>query len=369
MIAATPLKDLLGSGFNGNISNCLKILAEEQNAYKVAIISVSSSASVACVLAITFIVAFKGYKKFVHRLTLYLIIAALLELLVSIVDVLPVYHDETVVAVRRGYEGLCAVVGFLIEVTLWMKMLVICWIVLYLVMVLVFRHNANTVKRKHEVCGIAVVLLLPPLVTWVPFVKERYGLSEVACWIKLSENSTCIYDYIGLTFMFAFYYGPAFCVGMVTLVALCTILIVICRRAMRQEQGFGRQSIYRQGIKEVLPLILYPLIYLLLLTTLIATRIHDAIASEQWTKLSWLVYHIIIISTRLFIPFICLLHLSTICCRKKQIRQRVLNTTTSFTVSNECTDQENEPLVINQGTKTPSKTYQSIFEGNSNVSA
>lgn len=65
MIATTPLKELLGSGFNGNISNCLRILAEEQNTYKVAIISVSSSASVACVLAITFIVAFKGYKKFV----------------------------------------------------------------------------------------------------------------------------------------------------------------------------------------------------------------------------------------------------------------------------------------------------------------
>ena len=139
-------KDLLESNFSGNISNCLKILVEEQNTYKVSIISVASSASVACVLAIIFIMVFKGYKKFVHRLTLYLIIAALLELAVSIVDVLPVYRDETVVAVRRGYEGLCAVVGFLIEVTLWMKMLVICWVVLYLVMVLVFRHNADNVK-------------------------------------------------------------------------------------------------------------------------------------------------------------------------------------------------------------------------------
>ena len=44
MTVTTLVKDLLGSGFNGNISNCLKILAEEQNT---AIISVSSSASVA----------------------------------------------------------------------------------------------------------------------------------------------------------------------------------------------------------------------------------------------------------------------------------------------------------------------------------
>ena len=49
-----------------------------------------------------------------------------------------------------------------------------------------------------------MVLLLPLLVTWVPFVKNMYGLSEVMCWIKLSENSICDYDYNGLTFLFVF---------------------------------------------------------------------------------------------------------------------------------------------------------------------
>ena len=98
-------------------------------------------------------------------------------------------------------------------------------------------------------------------------------------------------------YMFAlyFYCGPAFCGGIATLVALCTILIVMCKRAMTQEQGFGTQSIYQQGVKEILPLILYPLIYLLLLTP---TRIYDAIPIEQWTKQNWLVYHIITVSTR-----------------------------------------------------------------------
>ena len=62
---------------------------------------------------------------------------------------------------------------------------------------IVFRHNPNAVEVKHKACGLALVLLIPPLVTWVPFVW-LYGLSEAACWIKLSENSTCDYDYIGL---------------------------------------------------------------------------------------------------------------------------------------------------------------------------
>ena len=243
---------------------------------------------------------------------------------------------------------------------------VICWIVLYLVMVLVFRHSANAIKVKHEVCGIAVVLVLPLLVSWVPFVKNMYGLSEAACWIKLSENSACDYDYIGLTFLFVLYYGPTFCVAMVTLVALCTILVVMCRRAMRQEQGVGQRSVYRQGIKEVLRLVFYPFLYLLLEVAVIAIRICGAIPSVHNTnfKLQWLIYSIIVYILRLFVPVICLLYLSIACCKKECNKEQPLNTTTSFVASNEFTDEEDEPLIMNQGTKVPSKKHQSVFEGN-----
>ena len=356
--------------FNGsnstNDTDCLKMLAEEFDTWKVIDISVCSSSSVICILAIIFILAAKGYKQFVHRLTLYLIAVDLLKAIVSILNILPVYRNGTVVAVRVGFMGFCSAVGFFLEVVAWMEKLVICWIVLYLVMVLVFRHSANAIKVKHEVCGIAVVLVLPLLVSWVPFVKNMYGLSEAACWIKLSENSACDYDYIGLTFLFVFYYGPTFCVAMVTLVALCTILVVMCRRAVRQEQGFNQPSIHRQSVKEVLPLILYLIIYLLLWTTLVVYRICGAIPSVHETKfkLQWLVYTIIINILRLFVPVICLLYLSIVCCRKECNKEQPLNTTTSFVASNEFTDEEDEPLIIKQGTKVPSKKHQSVFEGN-----
>ena len=276
------------------------------------------------------------------------------------------YRSGTVVAVRSGFEGFCSAVAFFLEVVAWMELLVICWIVLYLVMVLVFRYNANAVKVKHEACGLAVVLLIPPLVTWVPFVKNMYGLSEAACWIKVSENSTCDYDYIGLTFLFVFYYGPIFCVGIATLVALFTIFMVMCRRAMRHEQGFCQPTIHRQSVKEVLPLILYLFVYLLLWTTLVVYRICGAIPSIHNAnfKLQRLVYSIIIYILQLFIPFICLLYLSIVCCRKECNKERPLNTTTSFVASNEFTDQEDEPLIIKQGTKISPQKYQSVFEGN-----
>ena len=110
-----------------------------------------------------------------------MIVADLLKAVISIPDVLSVYRNGAVVAVRSGFEGFCSAVGFLLEVTLWMEKLVVFWIVLYLVMVLVFRHNANAVKVKYEACGIAVVLLLPLLVSWVPFVKNMYIAYQKLC--------------------------------------------------------------------------------------------------------------------------------------------------------------------------------------------
>ena len=120
--------------------------------------------------------------------------------------------------------------------------------------------------------------------------------------------------------------------------------------------------------QKLLPLLLYPLIYLVLLTAIVATRIYDVAVNiqvqERNSMTPWFVYTIAIYLARLFIPLICLLHVSRLCCRKKQTRQHVVTTTTSYVVPNEFTDQEDEPLIIRgQRTKVPSKEYKSIFEG------
>ena len=141
--------DMLGqfsgsaSKFSGSGSDCLKFSPEKQKSWHLGVFITSSAASVACILAIISILAFKGHKRFVHRLTLYLVAAALLEAVVTIFNVIPVYHNGTVVAVGERFEDFCAAIGFLLEVIVWIPRIVICWIVLYLLMVLVFKHSAN----------------------------------------------------------------------------------------------------------------------------------------------------------------------------------------------------------------------------------
>ena len=198
--------------------------------------------------------------------------------------------------------------------------------------------------------------------------NDMFGISGTFCWIKQSMNSNCKYDYVGLTLMFVLQYGPEVLVCMVAFTSLGAIAIVMCRRATKQEHGTRHPSINQQGLKEVLPLLLYPLVYLLLWAIPIALRINDVVLSAQDRtplQFEWLGYSIILNVRRVFVPLVCLVHLSIVCYRKKQTRQYAqLNTTTSFVVSKGFTDQEDAPLIIKgQGTKIPSKKYESVLEG------
>ena len=360
-----------GSGqFNySNITNssyCPNLSAEVVKTKEITLMCISSTAVVVCILAIIFILVSKRYKKFVYRLTIYLMVAILLEEAMSILDAVPVYHNGTTVAVREGFEGLCVAAGFLYQVVFWMELLVICWIALYLLMILAFRRNVTAVKWKQEVCGLTVVLILPILFNWIPFVNDMYGLSGSYCWIKPSMNSNCKYDYMGLTLMFVLLNGPEFLVSIVVLLSLVAIAMVMCRNVMRQ-QGTSRSSVHQQGLKEVLPLLLYPLVYLVLWAAVTAFRIYGVVLSVQDRNPLYslqLVFNIISDVRTLLIPMICLLHFSTVCCRKKPKRRSTLSTTTSYIVPNEFTDQEDDPLIIRgSGTKILSKDYKSVFEG------
>ena len=354
---------------NGNF--CLEWSAEELESWRITTICISSAGVLACILAIICILVSKGYKKFVHRLTLYLVIVVKFIGVLSILRVVPVYHNGTVVAMMKDLEVLCAVAGFLDTVADWMELLIIFWIMVYLVMVLVFKYSANAVRRKHEVCGVAVILVFPFLFNWVPFLKDMYSLSGAECWVKPSVKSYCKYDGLGLTFMFVLSYCPVFIVCLITFVSFGTLAIVMCKRALQQEQGLCQSTVHWQGIKAILPLVLYPLIYFLLWIGLAVTRVYTTLQSRQDKKFEYslvLIHCTFSFLARLLVPLIFLLHLIIRFWKKYRNKPRLLNTITSFSVSNEFTDQEDEALIIRgECTTLPVKKYKSIFDGNINA--
>ena len=71
---------------------CLEWSEDELETLEIVNISVSAAGVLASAVAIIFILFSKGYKKFVHRLTLYLIVAVQFDGVVSILQAVPVYY-------------------------------------------------------------------------------------------------------------------------------------------------------------------------------------------------------------------------------------------------------------------------------------
>ena len=165
--------------------------------------------------------------------------------------------------------------------------------------------------------------------------------------MKPSVTSYCKYDNVGLAFIFLLAYGPAILVGIITFVSFVTILIVMCRRALQQEQGLRQPSVHQQGLKEVLPLLLYPLIYFLLWMGLVVTRIYDAAQGRKFQYSLILIHDIISGIIILLLTTAVLLHSSLNCYKRHRKRTHTLNTTTSYVVPNESSDQD-KPLIIKE---------------------
>ena len=329
-------------------------------------ISVAGCAFIACILAILLIVALKQYSNFVYRLVLYLMIAALLQALTHILEVLPVRDNDNQVIVPSKWTGICSVFAFLSQVATWMEYLIIWWVLAYLLVLTLFKYKANT--RKHEIIGLIIVLVLPIAINWIPFVGGKYGLSGLWCWIKVtayhSFKGHCRVSVIGITYMVVFLYGPLILLMLFSFVAFLIIIAVLCR--LQKKMGLSRQ-----GIQEALPLLAYPIIYNLIFAVLVVNRIYDAVLVDQRKSPYyplWVAHAVADPAQALFLPLAFMLHPSTLKKLFNRRRKRDLQDTsaTAFIVSKQSVDPELDPLVIkgtNRQAISTTPNYYSIFEG------
>ena len=212
-----------------------------------------------CFAAIIFIFATKQHHAFVNRLILYLMIVASVWSLTIMVETLPVTHETLVgVTIRDGWREVCAIVGFVTQVVETAKILVVCWIVLYLLLLVVFKCNAS--KPSHEAIGVAVIVLVPFAVDWLPFRWGSYGLSGLWCWIELTDEH-CDNLLRGLGLMLAVEYVPVILTVLFTIISFTLITITLCRRSHRTEIKWKWTSVYQRGLAEAAALMVYPSIY------------------------------------------------------------------------------------------------------------
>lgn len=247
---------------NKTSSYCFNFTAEELSINTAVTVSLHFIAIISCIVAILFIFATKQHQVFVNRLVLYLMIVASLWSLTIIAEVIPVTEQSARagggITVRHGWENACAVMGFLNQLIETAKILVVCWIVLYLLLLVVFKCNSS--KLSHEGFGLITIVVVPLLVDWIPFKWNAYGLSGLWCWIELTDNN-CGNIWKGLALMLAIEYVPVLLAIVFTGVSFTCITVALCRRAHRAEIKWKWTSVYQKGLAEAAALMVYPSIY------------------------------------------------------------------------------------------------------------
>ena len=217
------------------------------------------------------------YKYFAHRLALYQVVAALsygfsLVLELSVID----YYQNV-----EAYEQVCKFVAFLTLYTVWTKILFMSWINLHLFSITVFNKSIYIFER-FEKFFILFGIFFPALFVWVPFIDDAYGLAGTWCSIREWENN-CIEDkfVIGYVEQFILFYGPAIVASLANLVVIFMIICFLgCYGKCKDDDEIPalihvERKKRRKALRELLPLLAYPIIFCIILVPPLFSRTYD----------------------------------------------------------------------------------------------
>ena len=132
-------------------------------------------------------------------------------------------------------------------------------------------------SRTREIIGVVFLVVSPFLFSWIPFVKNMYGISGLWCFIKTASDNGCNdknFQHLSLTLMMIMFYGPLIGILIFGLICLVTI-IVLLRRSSNQLHGAIRER-YRSSMKEIGLILIYPIVYCIFCFFLLVNRIYSS---------------------------------------------------------------------------------------------
>ena len=232
--------------------------------------SVGAAAIVVCIFALIMALKFKLHKFFIHRLAIYQVLSASLYSIVCVMEVIFINYDDS-----STYHILCIIEGFLLEYTLWIKLMFTFCLTFHLFCFSVFHVKF----ARLEVFYVLASVLGPLLFIWIPFVSINgrgitYGLAGAWCWIRNWQNNNASQNLEpGEIEQYTLLYGPAISGLMLCGVAVLVIAVVLICRAynckcchQNNDDEFqpllinGDRKTKKKILREILPLIIYPIL-------------------------------------------------------------------------------------------------------------
>ena len=278
----------------------------------------SAFSTLICVIALLITCYYRLYKRIVHRLVIYQLLSAIMFSLVCSAELSFLNYDYNDSSMMM--KALCGAVGFLVSVTIGIKFIITFWLTFYLFMFAVFSKDLYYLELLYVITSI----IIPILFDWIPFVNNLYGVAGAWCWIK-DWDGNCPNNKImlGTIEQYAFEYAPG---GLLFLIDLILIIVTIgvllyrsyCRpvkEAAEYDPLLERQAKgQKKAFKEILPLMLYPIIFMILFLPSLIQRIYGAIVPEAQRYFVFVLQAVTIPGYGLFVGVIVIIHIFIMKC-------------------------------------------------------
>lgn len=237
-----------------------------------------------CCIGVVLVILFcRKYHFFRQRLILYFAVATMLHSLAYAVGRVEFRSQRPI------EDDYCYFAGYFETLTAWMELLSIFCLTFNLFGVTVRKKKIRIYGKNLEGVYLVVTFVLPFFWCWIPFLFHSYGSSGPWCGIR-STRENCQIFHLGIALRFIVWQVPFYAIFLVILVASIVIAIKVRRDVHVWEGTIDPQAQARkQEIKkEVKPLLWYPIVYLVLKTSLLISHIYDAARPHSPAVSVWL---------------------------------------------------------------------------------
>ena len=284
-------------------SDCNQSSSEDLRQYLPILITATASLSLtACVVVEGLFMCQRLYHRFAHRLIIYLLLYAVF---ISFALALRVTSSISEFVTSEAYTPFCAFSGFLAEYSgftllLSQTVLVIhtgCVVVLvelrctrplglhYLSITSAFESESSTRNAKRYAVYLELIYALSPAVlpllfVWVPFITGDYGKAGLWCWIR-RVNDNCELVISGVIQQYTLWYGPLLLLTLINTCVIITTIIIICWKAYQFKKSGETPTDYKNTLKQVLPILTYPVIFQIQSWFALANRLNGLVSSRN----------------------------------------------------------------------------------------
>ena len=256
-------------------NNCSDSFSNEQKTILlIARMSSGAVSAVLCLIAVILVCYLRLYKFFVYRLALYQVLSCLAFSVAEALQMMNINYVE------NNYHGsVCRFTAVLFTYTMWVKLLLALCLVFHIFSMAVFFKNL----MKWEIPYLIISFVFPLAIVWIPFINDYYDFAGGWCWIRdwkihcASEKDTA-----GIIEQFTLWYGPLYVFFLLCFIAVIIIIVYLvwrdyCINKSESQPLLIRENPKKTVLKELLPLLAYPIIFFTLAIFPLIDSVYGAI--------------------------------------------------------------------------------------------